>query len=93
MYYWKGLQNNVNIHVKLMSEVQKQNLYPQHNAQLHSEVPWLPMNFIANDLIGYLNCHCNDIKCTLTKIHMLKIVLGAYCCILRRLTSGAHLIS
>ena len=52
LYYGKGLHKDVIVYVKHCIKCKQQNLHPQHYAQLHFEVPSVPMQFIAMDLIG-----------------------------------------
>ena len=52
MYYWKRLCRDVGSHVNQYIKRRPQNLHPQYYAQLHLEVPMMPMHFITMDLIG-----------------------------------------
>ena len=52
LYYWKGLRPDVDKHVKHCLQCRQQNLRPQKYAQLHAEIPSMPMHFLAMDLIG-----------------------------------------
>lgn len=52
MYYWKGLRTMVDKHVKHCLKCRQLNLRPQKYAQLHLEIPCMPMHMISMDLIG-----------------------------------------
>ena len=52
LYYWKGLQKDVDTQVKQCLKYRQQNLHLQHYTQLHLKVPSAPIHFIVIDLIG-----------------------------------------
>ena len=69
--YWKGLLKYVDIHVKQCIKSRQQNLHPQCYAQLHFEVPSMPMHFSVMDLIGKFKLVPQGHQNTLTVIDIL----------------------
>ena len=61
-YYWKRLQKDVNLHGKQCIKCRQLNLHTQHYAQLHLEVPSMPLHFIITDLIGTFKLHFKGIS-------------------------------
>ena len=65
------ISKDVNVQMKQCIKCRQQNLHPQHYAQLHLEVPLMPMLFIMMDLIGRFKLLPEGHQCALTVIDML----------------------
>ena len=52
LYYWKGLQQSVEKHIKMCYQCQRRNRQVIKYATLHFDMATFPMQFISMDLIG-----------------------------------------
>lgn len=71
MYYWKGMKHDVQRFVRRCLTCQKFNQNVVKYAQLHFDVPTIPMEFISMDLIGPFPASMRGNKFALTAICML----------------------
>ena len=71
LYYEKRLCKDVNIHVKQCMKYKEQNLHPQHYVQLHLVIAFMPVHFIAIDLIGRFKLLPQGYQYALTGFDML----------------------
>ena len=52
LYYWKGLKQSVEKHIKMCYQCQRRNKQVVKYEKLHFDVATFPMQFISMDLIG-----------------------------------------